>query len=141
MSLETAPTPSQPAAPKSALGWDGGLTCALQVKDLHASLAWYRDVLGFEPLYVAEDIAWSELTTGVARVTVGLSQTETGGGSGGATLTFGVKDIAAAQAVLAAKGVPTDGDIQHIPGMVMLLTFYDPDGNVLMLYQDMSKST
>lgn len=132
-------TLTNPAA--IALGWDGGLTCALNVKDLNAAVAWYRDVLGFEPLYVAEDIAWSELTTGVARVTVGLSQTEAGGGAGGATLTFGVKDIVGASAALKAKGVRTDGDIQHIPGLVKLLTFFDPDNNALMLYEDASKSS
>ena len=31
-----------------------------------------------------------------------------------------------------------DGDIRDIPGMVRLLTFYDPDDNALMLYQDLS---
>ena len=59
-----------------AIDYDRGLTCALGVKDLQAGVAWYRDVLGFEPLYVREDIAWGELVTGVAKVNVGLSQVE-----------------------------------------------------------------
>jgi len=123
-----------------AIDYDGGLTCALSVRDLAAGIAWYRDVLGFEPLYVREDIAWGELQTGVARVNVGLSQVEEPGGKGGATLTFGVTDIEAARAVLDAKGVRQDGPIQEIPGMVRLLTFYDPDDNALMFYQDLSEA-
>jgi hypothetical protein len=31
-----------------------------------------------------------------------------------------------------------DGDIFEVPDMVRLLTFYDPDGNALMFYQDLS---
>ena len=123
-----------------AIDYDGGLTCALSVRDLAAGIAWYRDVLGFEPLYVREDIAWGELQTGVARVNVGLSQVEEPGGKGGATLTFGVTDLDAAKAALDAKGVRQDGPIQEIPGMVRLLTFYDPDDNALMFYQDLSQA-
>lgn len=123
-----------------AIDYDGGLTCALSVRNLEAGVAWYRDVLGFEPLYVREDIAWGELQTGVARVNVGLSQVEEPGGKGGATLTFGVSDLDAAKAVLDVKGVRQDGPIQEIPGMVRLLTFYDPDDNALMFYQDLSQA-
>ena len=123
-----------------AIDYDGGLTCALSVKNLEAGVAWYRDVLGFEPLYVREDIAWGELQTGVAKVNVGLSQVEEPGGKGGATLTFGVTDIDAAKAALDAKGVRQDGPIQEIPGMVRLLTFFDPDDNALMFYQDLMEA-
>ncbi len=127
---------AQPAA--SAIPYDGGLACALSVTDLDVSLAWYRDVLGMELLYRRDDIAWCEFATSVARVTVGLSQTESAGGSGGATLTFGVTDIDAAKAALDAAGVRQDGAIDEVPAMVRLLTFYDPDGNALMFYQDLS---
>jgi len=123
-----------------ALQYDGGLTCALGVKNLAAGVAWYRDVLGFEPLYVREDIAWGELQTGVAKVNVGISQVEEPGGKGGATLTFGVSDIEAAKAELDRHGVRQDGPIRDIPGMVRLLTFFDPDDNALMFYQDLSQA-
>ncbi|MET0248017.1 MAG: VOC family protein [Sphingomonas sp.] len=122
----------------SPIPYDGGLACALSVTDLDVSLAWYRDVLGMELLYRRDDIAWCEFATSVARVTVGLSQTETAGGPGGATLTFGVTDIDAAKAALDAAGVRQDGGIDEVPDMVRLLTFYDPDGNALMFYQDLS---
>lgn len=120
-----------------AIEFDGGLTCAMGVSDLDRSIAWYRDTLGFELLYRLEDEAWCELGTGVERVSLGLSQVEEAGGKGGATLTFGVKDIEAAKAELESRGVRRDGPIRDIPGLVRLLTFYDPDDNALMLYQDM----
>jgi catechol 2,3-dioxygenase-like lactoylglutathione lyase family enzyme len=120
-----------------ALRYDGGLTCALGVTDLDRSIAWYRDVLGFDLLYRLEDNAWCELKTGVERVNIGLSQVEEAGGKGGATLTFGVEDIEAAKADLDSRGVRQDGPIRDIPGLVRLLTFYDPDDNALMLYEDL----
>jgi catechol 2,3-dioxygenase-like lactoylglutathione lyase family enzyme len=122
-----------------ALRYDGGLTCALAVTELGRSIAWYRDVLGFELLYRLEDNAWCELKTGVERVNVGLSQVEEAGGKGGATLTFGVEDIEAAKAELDSRGVRQDGPIRDIPGLVRLLTFYDPDDNALMLYQELQR--
>lgn len=79
------------------------------------------------------------MRTGVERVSVGLSQTEVGGGPGGATLTFGVTDIAETRASLENAGVRFDRATQTIPGLVKLATFYDPDGNALMLYEDLSK--
>jgi catechol 2,3-dioxygenase-like lactoylglutathione lyase family enzyme len=120
-----------------AIGYDGGLTCAMGVTDLDRAIAWYRDTLGFELLYRAEDIAWCELKTGVERVNIGLSEVEEAGGKGGATLTFGVEDIEAAKAELDSLGVRQDGPIRDIPGLVRLLTFYDPDDNALMLYQEL----
>lgn len=127
------------APARDALGYDGGLTCAINVTDLDAGIAWYRDVLGMNLLYRVDEIAWCEFESPVARVNVGLAQRESVVQGGGATLTFGVMDIEAAKAVLDSAGVRQDGPIQDIPGMVRLLTFYDPDGNALMLYQDLAQ--
>lgn len=116
-----------------AVVFDGELTLALQSSDLDRTIAWYQSVLGFTLLYKADQMAWCELSTAVARVNIGFSEVEAVGTGGGATPTFGVTDILAAQAAMAAHGVRTDGDIQHIPGLVKLLSIYDPDGNNLML--------
>jgi predicted enzyme related to lactoylglutathione lyase len=51
------------------------------------------------------------------------------------TPTFGVKDIEHARSQLEGNGVRFDGDTIEIPEMVKLATFFDPDGNSLMLYQ------
>ncbi|AHE54989.1 VOC family protein [Sphingomonas sanxanigenens] len=120
-----------------AIEFDGGLTMALGVTSLDRSIPWYQAVLGMTVLYRMDDIAWCELSTPVARVNMGLSQVEVAT-PGGVTPTFGVVDIDAAKAVLDAAGVKQDGPIDDIPGMVRLLTFYDPDGNTLMLYQDLA---
>ena len=118
-----------------AITYDGGLTCSMGVTDLDRSIAWYQDVLGFELLYKRDEIAWGELSTGVDRVNVGLSERQEAGGPGGATLTFGVTDLEAAKAALDEHGVRQDGNILEIPGLVRLLTFFDPDDNALMFYQ------
>jgi len=121
------------------MAYDKGLTCAMQCADMEKSLAWYRDVLGFEVDYKLDDMGWCELKTGVARVNVGLSQVEKPQVKGGATLTFGVADIDAARKTLESNGVKFDGDTMTIPDMVRLATFFDPDGNKLMLYQTLSE--
>ncbi len=123
-----------------AIDYDGGLTCSVGVASLDSSIGWYRDVLGFELLYRLEDMAWCELKTAVAKVNLGLSEVEQPGGKGGATLTFGVTDIEAAKAELDRHGVRQDGLIQDIPAMVRLLTFYDPDDNALMFYQELGQA-
>jgi catechol 2,3-dioxygenase-like lactoylglutathione lyase family enzyme len=120
-----------------AIAFDGGLTCALSVTNLDRSIAWYRDTLGFSLLYRRDDIAWCEMATPVARVNVGLGQVEQPHAKGGVTPTFGVTDMSAAKASLDAASVPQDGPVREIAGMVRLLTFFDPDGNALMFYQDL----
>jgi len=134
--MASSATPDTATAP--AIAFDGGLTCSIGVTSLDAAIPWYTDILGMKLLYRLDDLAWCELESPVARVNVGLSQVENAGGPGGATLTFGVVDIDAAKAALDAAGVKQDGPIQDIPEMVQLLTFFDPDGNTLMLYQDLS---
>jgi catechol 2,3-dioxygenase-like lactoylglutathione lyase family enzyme len=122
-----------------ALDWDGILTCPMEAKDMEASIKWYEDVLGFELMYRVDEIGWCEMKTPVANVHLGLSQVEAPKVEGGATLTFGVKDVEAAKAHVEGHDVRTDGDIVTYPGMVKLLTFYDPDGNKLMFAQDISE--
>ena len=122
------------------IAYDGGLTCALSVKDMDASIAWYQDVLGMTLRYKLDDMGWCELASPVERVNVGLSQVEEPRGAGGATLTFGVNDIDGAREFLEGRDVRFDGPTQTIPGMVKLATFFDPDGNTLMLYQDLSEA-
>ena len=119
-----------------AVEFDGGLTCSMGVADLDRSIAWYSDVLGMKLIYRREDIAWCEFQSAVERVKGGLSEVEEAGGKGGATLTFGVRDIDAAKTVLDRHGVRQDGDVQEIPDLVRLLTFFDPDDNALMFYED-----
>ncbi len=58
---------------------------------------------------------------------------------GGPIPTFGVRHIDHSRKVLQERGVRFDGETIEIPDMVKLATFYDPDGNSLMLFQLMSE--
>ena len=117
--------------------YNGTITLASSVGDLDASLAWFKDVLGFEEIFKAAEVGWAEVSTPTEGVTIGLGQNEQVDGSGGTTPVFGVTDIDAARAELEGKGVRFDGETQVIPGMVKLATFFDPDGNSYMLSQSL----
>lgn len=113
------------------------MTASLGVTNLDAAIAWYETVLGFSLLYRADDIGWCEMSTHMPGVNVGLSQNQEVPKGGGATNVWGVTDIEAAKAELDRHEVRQDGDIQTIPGLVRLITFYDPDGNAMMLSQSL----
>jgi predicted enzyme related to lactoylglutathione lyase len=123
-----------------ALGYVPELTASMGVTNLDAAIDWHQSVLGFTLMYRTDEIGWCELATAVPGVSVGLSQNESVTQGGGATNVWGVADILAAKAHLDAHSVRQDGDIQHIPGLVKLLTFYDPDGNAMMLSQNLAKT-
>ena len=124
-----------------SLGYDGGLTCSLDVANLDAAITWYQDVLGFKLLYKIDAMAWCELASPVARVNVGLGQVEKKKHEGGnATLVWGVHDIDAARKQLEGRQVRFDGPTRTYEGMVRLATFYDPDGNTLLPYPSLEKS-
>ena len=118
-----------------SLGFNGQLTLSCKCKDRKASTKWYADKLGFNLLYDVEEIAWCELATCIPGVNVGLSEVESPKVGEGPVPTFGVTDIDAARHQLEEAGVRFDGETMTIPDMVKLATFYDPDGNALMLFQ------
>ena len=53
---------------------------------------------------------------------------------------FGVADIDSARARMEETGIPFDGPTDVIEGMVKTATFYDPDGNALMLAEDLTQN-
>jgi predicted enzyme related to lactoylglutathione lyase len=120
-----------------ALDYVPEMTGSMSVTDIDLSIDWYETVLGFKLLYRADEIGWCELSTAIPGVNIGLSQNENVPQGGGATNVWGVSDINAAKAHLDAHNVRQDGDIQHIPGLVRLITFYDPDGNAMMLSENL----
>ncbi|MEL6293628.1 MAG: VOC family protein [Pseudomonadota bacterium] len=116
---------------------DNTITLALSVRDRHASAAWYAEKLGFDLLYHSDEAGWSELSTLTDGVTIGLGE-QTQPAPGNTVPVFGVSDIATARRDLEAAGVRFDGETETIEGMVSTATFYDPDGNALMLAQDLT---
>lgn len=113
------------------------VTASMGVTDMERSIGWYSEVLGCELLYRADEIGWCEMKTHMAGFNVGLSQNQLVPQGGGATNVWSVTSIDAAKAHLDAHGVKQDGEIQHIPDLVRLLTFYDPDGNAMMFAESL----
>ena len=123
----------------AGISFNGGLTCAMQVTDMEKSIKWYSDVLGFKLLYKVEEMGWCEMATPTPGVALGISQVEKVTNRGNIKLTFGVNDIEGSRAALESKKVKFEGPTMEIPGMVKLATFFDPDDNPHMFYQDLAK--
>ena len=121
----------------SLISLEDTITIALSVKDRHASAKWYAEMLGFELLYHADEAGWSEVQTRTKGVTLGLGeQVETSPGN--CVPVFGIANLDAARAKLEQANVTFDGATEVIEGMVKTATFYDPDGNALMLAEDLT---
>ncbi|TQV82290.1 VOC family protein [Denitrobaculum tricleocarpae] len=117
---------------------DNTITLALSVRERHASAEWYEKMLGFRLLVHIDEAGWSEMQTNTQGVTLGLGE-QSEPTPGNTVPVFGVADIAAARGALENADVKFDGETETIEGMVSVATFYDPDGNALMLAQDLSK--
>lgn len=118
--------------------YKGDITLSCSVRDLDTSIAWYKEMLGFELVFRVDEAGWAELTTPTRDVTIGLGANESVDGRGGTTPVFGVTDIVAARNELENKGVRFDGETLEIPGMVKLATFFDPDGNSFMFAESLA---
>ena len=114
------------------------LTVAVLVSDWNAARTWYKEKLGLQEGLVVEDGGWAEFA-GPSGVTIGLNSLwgEPHPGPGGVSMVFGVADIEAARGQLEGKGVAFLGETEEVPGMVKLARFQDPDGNVMMLAQNL----
>lgn len=117
---------------------DNTITLAMSVRDRHASADWYRANLGFELIHHIDEAGWTEMRTMTEGVTLGLGE-QAEPSPGNTVPVFGVADIATARRALEDAGVKFDGDTETIEGMVSTATFYDPDGNALMLAQDLTE--
>ena len=116
---------------------DNTITIALSVKDRHTSAKWYGDMLGFKTLYHADETGWSELQTNTDGVTLGLGE-HAEPAPGNCVPVFGVSDLDQARGALEGENVAFDGETQTIEGLAKLATFFDPDGNAIMLAEDLS---
>lgn len=123
----------------SLISLEKTITIALSVRDRHASATWYGSMLGFETLFHADEAGWSELQTNTDGVIIGLGE-HTEPVPGNCVPVFGIADLDAARQKLEQAGVRFDGDTIVVEGMVKTATFYDPDGNALMLAEDLTGS-
>lgn len=117
---------------------DNTITLALSVRDRHASAQWYEEHLGFQLIHHIDEAGWSEMRTLTQGVTLGLGE-QSQPTPGNTVPVFGVADISTARTALENAGVTFDGETETIEGMVRTATFYDPDGNALMLAQDLTQ--
>ncbi|MGR3621313.1 VOC family protein [Pseudophaeobacter sp.] len=124
----------------SLVALDETITISLSVKDRHKSAEWYENMLGFVTIYHADDAGWTELQTKTAGVTIGLGE-HTRPAPGNCVPVFGISDLDAARQKLELAKVKFDGETDVVDGMVKTATFYDPDGNALMLAEDLTSGS
>lgn len=115
------------------------ITIAMSVSDRHASAKWYQDMLGFALIYHADEAGWSEIATNTQGVTIGFGE-HTEPAPGNCVPVIGIGDLDEARQKLEQAGVKFDGETDVVEGMVKTATFYDPDGNALMLAEDLTNS-
>ena len=115
------------------LGLKPGAIVSIPVRDLKKSIAWYREVFGFEVVHTLEAPVWCELSTATRDLRIGLAQVR-GGQPGDTTPIFRVYSVEAAEAALASRQVATS-EVVTVAGQSKLLTLEDPDGNTLMLQE------
>ena len=113
------------------------ITLSFSVSDRAATAAWYETHLGFELLYSADEAGWTEVSTNTPGVTIGLGDAMKPQPGNNVPI-FGIADLDSARAALEAKGIKFDGDTIVMEGMVKITTIFDPDGNALMLAEDLT---
>ena len=111
------------------------LTIQLAVNDLNKAVGFYRDVLGLELLFQADEMGWAELQSPAQDITVGLHLES--GQPPQTTLMFQVEDIGKARGELEGQGVTFDGATETIERTASFASFLDVSGNRLTLVQDL----
>jgi predicted enzyme related to lactoylglutathione lyase len=100
--------------------------------DMDRAVAFYRDVLGLELSFQDGD-RWAQLKAGDVNFSL-ASPEEAADGATGAVVIFEVDDIDEAEAALTAGGGTVLG-ARDMGGHGRALTFRDPDGNLVQLFQ------
>ena len=113
------------------------ITIALSVKDRAASASWFNQHLGFKQILAVDEAGWTELATNTPGVTIGLGDAEEIK-SGNTVPVFGVDNLDKSRMALEKAGVKFDGDTIEVEGMVKVATLFDPDGNCLMIAEDLT---
>lgn len=109
-------------------------------KDLEAAKKFYGETLGLKPVF--EMPGWAEFShAGNGAAAIGLSANPASAGQKGATVVLKVDDIEQARQRLAQRGVKFDGEVEEIPGIVRLVSFRDPFGNLLQLAQPLGQAS
>lgn len=111
----------------------------LWVKDLRASVGFYKEQVGLKLSYLDEAAGWAFFATGAEGLDFGLQVWPFGGAvprGGGACPVFEVVNLSEARQALEARGVVFEGESAGQEGQRRHATFHDPDGNPVMLTQN-----
>ena len=103
-----------------------------RVRDLDAGRTFYREVLGFEEVFVDFDDGWSRLRHG--QMEIALAEGDPDESSGVAHVD--VQDVKAEAERLRGAGVEV-GVVFELHGQIRLLDVTDPDGNRVQLAQSL----
>jgi catechol 2,3-dioxygenase-like lactoylglutathione lyase family enzyme len=103
-----------------------------RVRDLDAGRTFYREVLGFEEVFVDFDDGWSRLRHG--GMEIALAEGDPAESSGVAHVD--VSDVKAEAERLREAGVDV-GVVLELHGQIRLLDVADPDGNRVQLAQSL----
>jgi catechol 2,3-dioxygenase-like lactoylglutathione lyase family enzyme len=103
------------------------------VSDLGRAVEFYRDVLGLD-LVRQDGLSWAQFDAGGRRFALHRAAEGQPYHGGSATAVFRVRDLDAAKAALAARGIPVerDGDVE---GFARFCSIRDPEGNVVELIE------
>ena len=103
-----------------------------RVRDLDTGRTFYRDVLGFEEVFVDFEDGWSRLTHGTMEIA--LAEGDPSESSGVAHVD--VDDVKAEAERLREAGVEV-GVVFELHGQMRLVDVFDPDGNRVQLAQSL----
>ena len=103
-----------------------------RVRDLDAGRAFYRDVLGFEEVFVDFDDGWSRLRHGEMEIALAFGDPAESSGVAHVDVP-NVKDEADR---LRDAGIEV-GVVLELHGQIRLVDVFDPDGNRIQLAQSL----
>ena len=104
-----------------------------RVRDLDQARTFYREVLGFEEVFVDFDESWSRLTHGDMEIALTQGEPDESGG----VAAVDVEDVKSDAERLRGAGVEV-GVVFELHGQIRLVDVFDPDGNRIQLAQSLS---
>jgi catechol 2,3-dioxygenase-like lactoylglutathione lyase family enzyme len=122
----------------SRMGITDVRTVGVPVADQERSLAFYRDVLGFQTRMdgAFPGGRWIEVAPPGATTTIALAAARDGSAAGVDTgVRFTTADAGTDHAALSAAGVDVDDEVLRFPGVPPMFSFRDPDGNTLYVVE------
>jgi catechol 2,3-dioxygenase-like lactoylglutathione lyase family enzyme len=107
----------------------------LPVRDVERAAAFYRDVLGMTPSFVAAEYGWAQFTAGSVPLALYVPGMGGGdgepGGSAGFHLALGADAFEALAERLRVAGALVDGRVHRGADGTVFVDARDPDGNVI----------